>query len=173
MPDRPFTLAYLSNVLDWTRDKAGENLNLGEKRIREVLEPVMEKIDSNGQIIFNFQWHDRALRGSRRALKHFGYSLRRLSQDCPGCGYMYIAEKSTAQSTTGPQETHSPDEKPIQQVETPLIKKESKLELINYDTGILPNKKIGYGNFLPYGSGKDLTMKVQGLLQNPIYGKVL
>lgn len=95
--DEPYSLVYLSNVLDHVTRVPGDRrtLDMSPQAMQRVLEPIVENLDvPNGQIVLNLQWGYRAKPGAEEALSNLcGYKLRAVEQRTGGCGTMFIASR--------------------------------------------------------------------------------
>lgn len=93
IPQGYFGVMYLSNVLDHVKSPISGSFDLSGKRMKSILQPIVEYLDEDGKIILNLQWGERAKEGVEEALSSLGFSLNKLPNETGGCGYMYVAHR--------------------------------------------------------------------------------
>jgi len=93
VPDGYFGAAYLSNMLDHTKDPETGLFDFSTTRMLPVLKPVTQRLRKDGAIVLNIQWGDRAKKGIDEALDQLGFGMRVLPNNYIGCGRMYVATR--------------------------------------------------------------------------------
>ncbi len=88
-----FSTAYLSNVLDHVRDVSGERYDFSSARMIKVVQPIVDHLRRDGNIVVNLQWGNRVKDGLEAALCEFDFRLETVPNKCGGCGYMYVARR--------------------------------------------------------------------------------
>lgn len=86
---------YVSNVLDHLRNPITAETDFTAKFMDPVVDALVEHIARDGQLIFNFQWGNRALDGAVTSLARHDFTLTPIERKdkFAGCGAMYIAQK--------------------------------------------------------------------------------
>lgn len=96
IPYRHYGTIYVSNVLDHLRNPITADIDFTAKFMDPVVDALVEHIARDGQLIFNFQWGNRALGGAVTSLARHGFMLSEIERngEFAGCGAMYIAQQN-------------------------------------------------------------------------------